>query len=152
MNRGRLLGAAASGLIFGFGLVWSGMTDPRKVVGFLDVFGTWDPSLGLVMAGALAVTLVTFPLVTRRNTPVFEDVLHLPTRTDIDAPLVAGSVIFGIGWGIAGYCPGPALASLGAPIPDAAIFVAAMIAGMLGKRVLLDPLFARHVHTAPTAR
>lgn len=152
MNGGRTLGAAASGLVFGFGLVLSGMTNPRKVVGFLDVFGNWDPSLGLVMAGALAVTLIAFPLVTRRNKPVFDAVLHLPTRTDVDLPLIAGSILFGIGWGIAGYCPGPAIASLGGPIADAAIFVTAMVAGMLGKRLLLDPLFPPSAPAAKTSR
>ena len=146
---GRMLGAAISGLVFGFGLVLSGMTNPQKVVGFLDIFGAWDPSLALVMGGALAVSLVAFPLVTKRGKPLFDDLLHLPTRNDIDAPLVVGSALFGVGWGIAGYCPGPALASLGRPVGDAALFVAAMIAGMLAKRWLLDPLLARPESASP---
>ena len=106
----RLAGAATSGLLFGFGLVLGGMTNPQKIVGFLDVAGVWDPSLALVMAGALAVTATLFPLIIKRDKPLLDTGLHLPTRRDIDAPLVVGSALFGMGWGIAGYCPGPALA------------------------------------------
>lgn len=138
----RLFGATVSGVLFGFGLVVAGMTSPQKIVGFLDIFGVWDPSLALVMAGALIVTATMFPSIIRRGKPLFDGHLDLPTQRDIDVPLVAGSALFGIGWGIAGYCPGPALASLGRPVADAALFVVAMIAGMLVKRWILDPLLA----------
>jgi uncharacterized membrane protein YedE/YeeE len=137
----RLIGAALSGVLFGFGLVQGGMTNPQKIVGFLDVTGLWDPSLALVMAGALAVTASLFPLIIKQGRPLLDTGLHVPTRRDIDVPLVVGSALFGVGWGIAGYCPGPALASLGRPVADAALFVVAMIAGMLMKRWILDPLF-----------
>ncbi len=132
----RIFGAALSGLLFGFGLVVAGMTDPQKIVGFLDVLGAWDPSLALVMGGALAVTAALFPLVIRRGAPLFDRQLRLPTRRDIDVALISGSALFGIGWGIAGYCPGPALASLGRPVGAAALFVAMMIAGMAVRRLL----------------
>ena len=135
----RLFSALASGVLFGFGLVLAGMTNPQKIVGFLDVFGAWDPSLALVMGGALAVTAILFPLIIKRGKPLFDTRLDLPTRRDIDVPLVLGSALFGVGWGVAGYCPGPALASLGGPVADAALFVVAMIAGMLLKRWIVDP-------------
>jgi len=138
----RLFGALLSGVLFGFGLVVAGMTSPQKIIGFLDIFGVWDPSLALVMGGALAVTATLFPLIIGRGKPLFDAGLDLPTRRDIDAPLVVGSALFGVGWGIAGYCPGPALASLGGPVADAALFVVTMIAGMLAKRWIFDPLFA----------
>jgi len=145
----RLFGAVAIGVLFGFGLVLGGMTNPQKIVGFLDISGVWDPSLALVMGGALAVTATLFPLIIRRGKPLLDTGLHLPTRRDIDVPLVIGSALFGVGWGIAGYCPGPALASLGRPVADAALFVAAMIAGMLIKRWIFDPLLAaRNAETA----
>ena len=135
----KLLGALLTGVLFGFGLVLAGMTNPQKIVGFLDVFGVWDPSLALVMGGALAVTAILFPLIIKRGKPLFDTRLYLPTRRDIDVPLVLGSALFGVGWGVAGYCPGPALASLGRPVSDAALFVVAMIAGMLLKRWIVDP-------------
>jgi uncharacterized membrane protein YedE/YeeE len=138
----RLFGAMSGGVLFGFGLVLAGMTNPQKIIGFLDIFGVWDPSLALVMGGALAVTATLFPSIIRRGKPLFDAGLDLPTRPDVDAPLVIGSALFGVGWGIAGYCPGPALASLGRPGADAALFVVAMIAGMLVKRWIFDPLFA----------
>ena len=141
----RLFGATFCGVLFGYGLVLAGMTNPQKIVGFLDIFGVWDPSLALVMGGALAVTATLFPLIIKRGRPLFDTGLHLPTGSDIDAPLVIGSALFGMGWGIAGYCPGPALASLGRPVADAALFVVAMIAGMLAKRWLLDPLLRNRV-------
>ena len=134
----RLMASLVCGLLFGAGLAIAGMTDPRKIAGFLDVAGTWDPSLMFTMAGALAVTFVAFPLIQRRGRPLFDDVLHLPTRRDIDPPLVFGSALFGIGWGLGGYCPGPAIASLPINFRSAGLFVAAMIAGMLIKRFLLD--------------
>ena len=123
--------AFAAGLVFGFGLLLSGMTDPGKVIGFLDVAGAWDPSLAFVMGGALLVAFLAYRLAGRRGTTFLGDALRLPQRRDIDLRLVAGSVVFGIGWGLAGFCPGPAVVSLGAGHAEAAVFVAAMLAGML---------------------
>lgn len=119
------------GLVFGIGLIVSGMTDPGKVLGFLDLFGTWDPSLALVMGGAIGVGVFAFALARKRTVTFFGGVLRLPGSTQIDRPLVAGSLMFGAGWGLAGFCPGPAIVSLGAGQAKAAVFVAAMIAGML---------------------
>jgi uncharacterized protein len=122
----------ACGLVFGLGLLISGMTEPSKVLGFLDIFGAWDATLAFVMAGAVAVSAIGFALARRRSAPLLATSFAWPTRRDIDAPLVAGSALFGIGWGLAGICPGPALvdlAGLGAPI---LVFVAAMLVGMFG--------------------
>lgn len=122
----------ACGLIFGAGLLISGMTDTGKVLGFLDLFGAWDATLAFVMAGAVAVSSIGFALAKRRSGPVFATQNLWPTRKDIDAPLVMGAVLFGIGWGLVGLCPGPALVNLaGLGLPVIA-FVAAMAAGMLG--------------------
>ena len=122
--------ALAAGLVFGIGLIVSGMTDPSKVLGFLDLAGAWDPSLALVMAGAIAVGTFAFALADKRTTSLLGEVMRLPTATQIDRRLVMGGVLFGIGWGLAGYCPGPALAALltGAVKPLA--FVLALVAGM----------------------
>ena len=125
------LSAFAAGLLFGLGLVVSGMTDPGKVKGFLDVAGRWDPSLGFVMAGALAVGFFAFAVAKRRAQAFFGGAMHLPQERDIDGRLVGGSLVFGIGWGLAGFCPGPALVSFGAGYEKAAVFVAAMLGGML---------------------
>lgn len=119
------------GLIFGLGLILAGMTDPGKVIGFLDLFGAWDPSLALVMGGAIFVGLFAFALAKTRTISLLGGVMHLPTSNDIDKRLIIGSLIFGVGWGLAGFCPGPALVSLGAGEPKAAVFVIAMILGML---------------------
>lgn len=125
----------AIGLIFGVGLIVSGMSNPAKVLNFLDVggipAGTWDPSLAFVMAGAVAVTFVGFNRVLRLGRPFFAERFYLPTRADVDSRIVVGPVIFGIGWGLAGFCPGPALTALGFGSSSALIFVAAMFAGML---------------------
>jgi hypothetical protein len=123
--------AFAAGLVFGIGLILSGMTDPGKVIGFLDLAGSWDPSLGFVMAGAIAVGFVAFRAAGRRAKTFLGGAMHLPHARDIDNRLVGGSVLFGIGWGLAGFCPGPALVSFGAGQEKAAIFVAAMLGGML---------------------
>ena len=127
--------ALAAGLIFAAGLTLGGMTDPRKVQGFLDVggifVGRWDPSLAFVMGGAVLVSLIAFATVKTRDAPWANATFELPTRRDIDARLVIGALLFGTGWGIAGYCPGPALASLLFGGADALYFVAAMLAGML---------------------
>jgi uncharacterized membrane protein YedE/YeeE len=119
------------GLVFGLGLLISGMTQPDKVLGFLDVLGRWDPTMGFVMAGALAVTATGFALLRRRTRPVLAAQLQWPTRTDIDRPLVLGAILFGAGWGLAGLCPGPALANLATLSPRVLVFVAAMALGML---------------------
>lgn len=118
------------GLIFGIGLILAGMTNPAKVIGFLDVAGSWDPSLAFVMGGAILVGLVAFRFAHKRTENFFGGAIRLPTSRDIDLRLVGGSLIFGIGWGLAGFCPGPGITALGTGNPKAAIFVAAMIAGM----------------------
>jgi uncharacterized membrane protein YedE/YeeE len=125
-----ILTALFAGLVFGLGLIVSGMADPAKVLGFLDLAGSWDPSLAFVMAGAIAVALPAFALARRRNRSILGEPMRLPTARAIDRRLVGGSVLFGIGWGIAGFCPGPALVALGMGLAPALIFVAAMVAGM----------------------
>lgn len=120
----------AAGLVFGIGLIVSRMFDPSKVKGFLDLAGAWDPSLGLVMAGAVAVGSVAFAIAKRRRTTLLGEPLVLPMRRDIDRRLVVGSLLFGIGWGIAGICPGPALVAVGAGHAKALVFAIAMLAGM----------------------
>jgi len=120
-----------SGLIFGLGLVISGMVDPQRVLGFLDVAGTWDPTLAFVMGGALIVTFVGYRWVLKRPAPLGAPRFQLPTKTDIDARLVAGAAIFGAGWGLGGYCPGPALSALTVGGLPTLVFVVSMFAGML---------------------
>lgn len=120
----------AVGLLFGIGLILSGMTDPGKVIGFLDLFGPWDPSLALVMGGAILVGVFAFAVARKRTRTFLGGALHLPKSNDIDRRLVVGGLVFGAGWGLAGFCPGPALVSLGAGQPQAAVFVIAMLAGM----------------------
>jgi uncharacterized protein len=130
------------GLTFGFGLLLSGMSDPAKVLNFLDLAGigsgTWDPSLAFVMAGAVAVTFVGFDRVLREPQPLLGETFHLPTRRELDLRIISGPAIFGLGWGLAGFCPGPALTALGFGSQAAVIFVAAMIAGMLLARWLAN--------------
>jgi hypothetical protein len=132
-----ILSALAAGLVFGLGIALSGMGNPAKVMNFFDLFGTWDPSLALVMAGALATTALGYRLVFGRlPRPVLAPAFQLPTARTIDARLVGGSVLFGVGWGIAGFCPGGAVPALGfAPWPTA-LFLAAMGAGILIARRL----------------
>lgn len=120
-----------AGLVFGLGITISGMANPAKVINFFDVFGTWDPSLAFVMGGALAVTAVGYRVVLRRPAPVFDVRYHMPTNRVIDRKLVLGSAVFGIGWGIAGFCPGGALPALGTGQREVLIFVAALIGGIL---------------------
>jgi uncharacterized membrane protein YedE/YeeE len=127
----RLVAALLSGAIFGIGLAISGMTHPDKVLDFLDVTGNWDASLLLVLGGAVGVTLIAFRFILRRDAPVLDSRFYLPTATRIDARLVGGAVLFGIGWGIAGFCPGPAIALLAAPGREAAIVLIALFAGRL---------------------
>ncbi|MEC5212911.1 putative membrane protein YedE/YeeE [Polaromonas sp. CG_9.5] len=119
-----------AGLVFGIGLIVSGMANPAKVLGFLDLFGHWDPSLGLVMGGAVAVASIAFFVARRRTAPLLGAAFKLPTAHHIDRRLVIGSVLFGVGWGIAGFCPGPALVVLGMGEGKAVVFVLAMLAGM----------------------
>lgn len=120
----------AAGLIFGLGLIISGMADPAKVQNFLDMFGTWDPSLAFVMAGAIAVTMPGFWLITRRTKPFFHHSFHFPTRQDLDGRLLTGAAIFGVGWGLGGFCPGPALTALSVGATGTIAFVVTMLAGM----------------------
>ena len=124
------IGALLLGLLFGFGLLLSGMANPAKVQGFLDWFGGWDATLAFVMGGAIAVGVFAFAVAKRRTTSFLGGAMHLPTSRDIDRRLVVGSLIFGVGWGIAGFCPGPAIVSAGAGQPKAIVFVIAMLAGM----------------------
>ncbi|CAB3839812.1 YeeE/YedE family protein [Achromobacter piechaudii] len=125
-----MLIAFASGLVFGLGLIVSGMANPAKVLGFLDIAGSWDPSLAFVMGGAVVVTALGFALLRRRRVSLSGEPLHWPTATRVDSRLALGSLAFGAGWGLAGFCPGPALVAAAAGVPQALIFVAAMIAGM----------------------
>jgi uncharacterized membrane protein YedE/YeeE len=118
------------GLVFGLGLILSGMADPAKVLGFLDLAGAWDPSLAFVMGGAIAVGLPAFALARRRSRAWLGAEMRLPTAREIDRRLVAGSLMFGVGWGVAGFCPGPALVALGMGEAKAVLFVLAMLAGM----------------------
>ncbi len=132
----RLHLALAAGAVFGAGLSVSHMVDPQKVLAFLDVTGRWDPSLALVMAAALAVTGVGYRLAWRSERPALAPRFELPTRRDVDARLVGGAALFGLGWGIAGFCPGPALASVAAPEAGTLVFVAALVVGTLvGRRL-----------------
>jgi uncharacterized membrane protein YedE/YeeE len=122
--------AFASGLVFGLGLILSGMANPAKVQGFLDLLGTWDPSLAFVMGGAIAVGLAAFAAAGRMRRTLFDRAFTLPANQRIDTRLLAGSLAFGVGWGLVGFCPGPALVALGAGETKAAVFVLAMLAGM----------------------
>ncbi|MGV1794277.1 MULTISPECIES: YeeE/YedE family protein [Rhizobium/Agrobacterium group] len=122
--------ALASGIVFGFGLSLSGMLNPVRVQGFLDVFGNWDPSLAFVLGGAVAVAFIGVKVMKRLRRPVFDDTFHVPTNRKIDVPLVIGSALFGLGWGIGGFCPGPAVASMSVGIPQTLLFVVAMLIGM----------------------
>lgn len=120
-----------AGLIFGTGLILAGMTDPEKVLNFLDFSGTWDPSLAFVMAGAIAVTATGYVLAQRRASPILEDTFQFPAKLPIDAHLISGAVLFGTGWGLSGLCPGPAITSLVLAAPGTLVFVPAMLAGIV---------------------
>jgi uncharacterized protein len=147
MSRARLhdLSALAAGLVFGAGLAVSGMTRPQKVIGFLDVLGDWDASLMFVMLGAIAVHTVGYRWKRAQNAPLFAAKFLVPSRRDLDAKLVLGAAVFGAGWGLGGYCPGPGLVSLAGGGADAAIFVSAMLAGLFAA----GRLEARSTHQAP---
>lgn len=125
------LAAFIAGLMFGIGLILAGMTDPSKVLGFLDVFGHWDPSLALVMAGAILVAAFAFAYNGRRNVSLLGAPKWVPERGGIDRRLIVGSLDFGVGWGLAGFCPGPALAALATSGPKVAVFTLAMLVGMV---------------------
>lgn len=122
--------ALLAGLVFGVGLLLSGMANPEKVLGFLDLAGAWDPSLALVMIGAITIGLPVFQWMKGRSRSLFGEPLQLPTSTDIDRRLVTGGLLFGIGWGLAGFCPGPAIVATGAGQEKALVFTLAMLAGM----------------------
>lgn len=126
----RNIAALGVGLLFGLGLVVSQMINPARVIGFLDVTGRWDPTLAFVMAGALAVSFVGYRIVWRRPKPVLEEKFHLPTATQIDSRLLIGSALFGIGWGLSGFCPGPGITALSLGNAEPFLFVGAMLAGM----------------------
>jgi uncharacterized membrane protein YedE/YeeE len=134
--------ALIAGLLFGLGLGVSQMIDRERVLGFLDVAGNWDPTLAFVMGGAVLVTLISFRFVLRRPHPIFSPKFYLPTRNDIDRPLLIGAGLFGIGWGIAGYCPGPGITATVLGIANPFIFLAAMIAGSLTYRAIAPRLAA----------
>jgi uncharacterized membrane protein YedE/YeeE len=125
-----LFTAALAGMIFGVGLLFSGMANPAKVLGFLDLAGHWDPSLAMVMAGAIAVGVAGFAIAKRRTHSLLDLPMQLPTATAIDRRLLVGSALFGMGWGLGGICPGPALVTSAAGIPQAIVFVVAMLVGM----------------------
>lgn len=123
-----------SALFFGLGLGLSGMTLPSKVIGFLDVTGPWDPTLAFVMMGAIFVHAISFRLITKRTSPFLTTSFRLPTRNDIDSRLIIGALVFGLGWGLAGFCPGPAIVGLVSGIPAVFVFVASMLVGIYAHR------------------
>lgn len=133
---GAIAASLIAGLMFGAGLAVSGMMNPSLVLAFLDFAGSWNPTLGFVMAGALVAAIPGYAVARRRDKPVLDAEFQIPTRRDIDAPLLVGAALFGVGWGIGGFCPGPALAALGSGMIEVFVFVGAMIAGMLLYRVL----------------
>ena len=134
----QILSALAAGLIFGLGLCVAGMVDPAKVLAFLDLAGAWDPSLAFVMGGAVAVVAIGYPLVLKRAAPVCADRFQVPSSRIIDMPLMAGSVLFGMGWGLAGLCPGPAIADLTIGGSTILVYLAAMIGGFLLHRMVRE--------------
>ncbi len=131
------------GLVFGVGISIGGMANPAKVVNFFDFAGTWDPSLIFVMAGAVVVTFIGYRFVLKRPAPTMDVKFYLPTRRDIDLPLIAGSAVFGVGWGIAGFCPGGALPALGTGRSEVFIFVGALLAGIFAAKFLQSALAKR---------
>jgi len=137
-----LLAALGAGLVFGAGLALSDMTNPAKVQNFLDLFGSWDPSLAFVMGAALGVSALGYQIVRRRGSPLLASAFSLPTRSDLDPELLAGAALFGIGWGLGGFCPGPALAGLLQGVTGVYVFVGAMLAGIALHRRVYMPLRA----------
>ena len=128
--------ALIAGVVFGVGLGYAQMIDPQRVIGFLDITGRWDPTLAFVMGGAVVVTLISFRWILSHPWPLLDSRFYLPTDQSIDRSLVIGAAVFGVGWGIGGYCPGPAIAALGLGSPNPAVFVLAMVAGSLTYRWL----------------
>jgi uncharacterized membrane protein YedE/YeeE len=147
----RHLASLLAGLLLGLGLAVSGMSHPEKVLGFLDLAGQWDPSLLFVLGGAVGVSALTFHFILRRPRPRFAARFHLPVAQDIDRPLLLGAVLFGIGWGIGGYCPGPAIAMLAAPNWETWVFLPAMLGGALLHQWLAASLRARALRRAAVA-
>jgi uncharacterized membrane protein YedE/YeeE len=146
-----ILASFVCGLIFGAGLLISGMNQPEKVLGFLDIFGGWDATLAFVMAGAVAVSAIGFALARRRAAPLFAAKFSWPERRDIDAPLVAGAILFGIGWGLVGICPGPALVNLAGLSGPVVVFVVAMLLGMRGFELWQRQVVAKNAPQSPLA-
>ena len=139
----RVLTSYLIGLIFGVGISISGMANPAKVLNFFDVAGTWDPSLAFVMGGALVVTFIGYRYILKRSAPFLSARFQLPTRRDLDLPLIGGSAVFGVGWGIAGFCPGGALPALGTGRTDVLVFVAALLGGIIAAKLLQAKLTTR---------
>lgn len=125
-----------AGLLFGLGLALAGMTDPARVLGFLDIFGAWDPTLMFVLGGAVVTTFIDYRLVFRRERPMLGETFQLPTRRDLDARLIGGAALFGIGWGLSGYCPGPAIASIAGLTAPLFAMLVAMVAGWFLARAM----------------
>lgn len=134
----RIVAAALCGALFGVGLALAQMIDPNKVLAFLDITGAWDPSLALVMGGGAGLTALLFPWVLRHPAPRLDSRFHLPTKRQLDRRLVIGAAVFGVGWGLAGYCPGPALVALTLGTAEPWLFVTAMVSGSLACKVWLD--------------
>lgn len=133
----RLTASLASGIIFGLGMAISGMTNTKRVQDFLDISGAWDPTLAFVMAGGMLVTFIGYKFILKNPAPLFADMFHIPTRRDIDKPLLIGAILFGAGWGLVGYCPGPAIAGMSYGYTATLIFVAFMITGLLLAKPLI---------------
>ena len=138
MNAKQSLASLLLGALFGVGLMVSGMMQPQKVQDFLDFTGSWDPSLALVMGGAFLVSALAFPLIVRRKVPLIGHKFHLPTARDLDAKLIVGSALFGIGWGLGGFCPGPAIVGVATGSTSALLFALAMLVGMALHRTYHD--------------
>ena len=136
----RFLIIYAIGLIFGMGIIFGGMANPAKVLNFFDIAGTWDPSLAFVMGGALGVTALGYRFVLRRPSPRLAEAFHLPTLMRVDPTLIAGSAAFGVGWGLAGFCPGGALPAIGTLDASVLIFTGAMIVGIIGAKLAKGPI------------
>lgn len=147
----KVISALLAGLVFGIGLIVSGMINPQKVLNFLDIFGQWDPSLAFVMGGAILLGIPGFRLAKGRTEPLFAEEFHLPTRSDITPGLIVGGVLFGIGWGLGGFCPGPAMTGLPTLDSKVLLFVAAMLAGMLIGKQLQNHNIPRHKPREPAA-
>lgn len=144
----RIFLASLIGLVFGTGIALSGMANPAKVLNFFDIAGTWDPSLAFVMGGALLVTAIGYRFVLKRDKPLYEAKFHLPTNRKLDTPLIAGSAVFGIGWGISGFCPGGAIPALGLGEVSAWAFVGSMMVGIFAARTLRIALEQRATQSA----